>query len=330
MAEHIEIIGDELIIGDDDSEIDFEKEDKEKEEKEDNYQVDINYESDSDCYLDEKKIVTLSQNSENEYNIPVTEKAKEEEEKEEEEKEEKEKVLSKKKKKIFIQRIDIDENIETVAETSHLKENCKNCEINRELLNMVVNLTRKIDNLENEFKELKKIMTIQKIPSNEIPPVNKKNVLEWLNKYIVPTMSYDEFLENIEVTMNHFEFLLDYKLTDTIQKIIDKNIVKNEDVIYPLYSNIEKTGKVYIYDSENNIWENVNLEYLCKFVKQIVDKLSQTCILWKKKHSDKNDSDSQCRCQSALLKLYNVSYTQDAMMNRVRHDLCQKMKIVCK
>lgn len=286
-------------------------------------QFDIEYDSENESNKkenEEKEKEIMSQNSEIEFNdILVVE-------------EKKENLSSKKKKKIIIQRVNIDENIILESENScHLKETCKNCEINRELLNMVINLTRKIDNLENEFKEVKKIMTT-KIPisTDEIPPINKKNVLEWLNNYIVPTMTHDEFLENLQVTMTHFEFLLDYKLTDTIQKIIDKNLVKNKDIIYPLYATVEKTGKVYIY-SENNVWENVTLDYLCKFVKNIIDKLSQNCILWKKKHSDKNNSsDSQFRCQNALLKLYSVSYTQDAMMNRVRHDLCQKMKLVCK
>ena len=278
-------------------------------------------------YDKQTKKEIMSQNSEIEFNDDLVI----------EEKKEEKVVSSKKKKKIIIQRVDIEENdiddekCKIESETSScIKETCKNCKINRELLNMVVNLTRKIDNLENEFKEVKKIMTTKiPIPSDEIPPINKKNVLEWLNNYIVPTMTHDEFLENLQVTMTHFEFLLDYKLTDTIQKIIDKNLVKNKDVIYPLYATVEKTGKVYVY-SENNVWENVTLDYLCKFVKNIVDKLSQNCILWKKKHSDKTNSDSQFRCQNALLKLYSVSYTQDAMMNRVRHDLCQKMKLVCK
>lgn len=309
---------------------------------------DFHYDSDSGSELNEniKKEEILTQESQFyiEYDSEHESNKKENEEKEKEKEneeiefndilvveEKKEKLSSKKKKKIIIQRVNIDENIELESENScHLKETCKNCEINRELLNMVINLTRKIDNLENEFKEVKKIMTTKNpLPSDEIPPINKKNVLEWLNNYIVPTMTHDEFLENLQVTMTHFEFLLDYKLTDTIQKIIDKNLVKNKDVIYPLYATVEKTGKVYIY-SENNVWENVTLDYLCKFVKNIIDKLSQNCILWKKKHSDKTDGDSQFRCQNALLKLYSVSYTQDAMMNRVRHDLCQKMKLVCK
>lgn len=313
---------------DSDSEFNFENVSNENTKKD--LQFDIEYDSENELNKKEKeekgekekKREIMSQNSEIEFNdILVVE----------EEKEKEKNLSSKKKKKIIIQRVNIDENIELESDKScHLKETCKNCEINCELLNMVINLTRKIDNLENEFKEIKKIMTTKNpLPSDEIPPINKKNVLEWLNNYIVPTMTHDEFLENLQVTMTHFEFLLDYKLTDTIQKIIDKNLVKNKDVIYPLYATVEKTGKVYVY-SQDNVWENVTLDYLCKFVKNIVDKLSQNCILWKKKHSDKTDGDSQFRCQNALLKLYSVSYTQDAMMNRVRHDLCQKMKLVCK
>ena len=131
--------------------------------------------------------------------------------------------------------------------------------------------------------------------------------------------------------MGHFEFLLEYKLPDIIQKIIQTNIVKNNNIIYPLYASIEKCGKVYVF-TEDETWEIITIEYLSKFVKKIENKLSQHCIEWKSRYSGKNNfnSELQERCQNAILKLYNISYTQDTMMNRVRHDLCEQLKIICK
>jgi hypothetical protein len=228
------------------------------------------------------------------------------------------------KKKTIIQKINIEENEEILS----LNEPCANCEINKELLYIVKNLSDKLNDIESELKELKKM--IKKKDNSIIPPINKKNIMEWLNNYVVPTITFNEFVENIIVNMGHFEFLLEYKLPDIIQKIIQTNIVKN-NIIYPLYASIEKCGKVYVF-TEDETWEIITIEYLSKFVKKIENKLSQHCIEWKSRYSGKNNfnSELQERCQNAILKLYNISYTQDTMMNRVRHDLCEQLKIICK
>jgi hypothetical protein len=216
--------------------------------------------------------------------------------------------------------------------TNKISQHCPNCEINHELLYLIRDLSDKLTNVENELQEIKQIVKIKTNNSNAVlPPINKKNIMDWLNNYIVPTMTFDEFVENIVVNMGHFEFLVEYKLTDTIQKIIQTNIVKNEDIIYPLYSTIEKSGKVYVFN-EHDSWEVITIEYLSKFVKQIENKLSQYCIEWKNRYSGKNNfnSELQDRCQHAILKLCNISYTQDCTMNRVRYDLCAQLKTVCK
>lgn len=234
------------------------------------------------------------------------------------------------KKKTIIQKINIEEENEEILSFNNP---CINCEINRELLYLVRNLSDKLNNIENEVKELKKMIKIKMDDTNVniIPPINKKNIMEWLNNYIVPTMTFDKFVENIIVNMGHFEFLLEYKLADTIQKIIKMNLVKNNKNIYPLYASIEKCGKVYVF-TEDETWEIITIDYLSKFVKQIENKLSQHCIEWKSRYSGKTNfnSELQERCQNAILKLFNISYTQDTMMNRVRHDLCEQLKTICK
>ena len=216
--------------------------------------------------------------------------------------------------------------------TNKISQHCPNCEINHELLYLIRDLSDKLTNVENELQEIKQIVKIKTNNSNAVlPPINKKNIMDWLNNYIVPTMTFDKFVENIIVNMGHFEFLLEYKLADTIQKIIKMNLVKNNKNIYPLYASIEKCGKVYVF-TEDETWEIITIDYLSKFVKQIENKLSQHCIEWKSRYSGKTNfnSELQERCQNAILKLFNISYTQDCTMNRVRYDLCAQLKTVCK
>jgi hypothetical protein len=235
-----------------------------------------------------------------------------------------------KKKLISIKKVHLDDEEDDNKLIN--KNPCLNCEVNRELLNVIYELSNKLDNVENELKELKEIVKKKSICSeNSIPPINKKNVVDWLNNYIVPTISFDDFVENLVVNMGHFEFLLEYKLPDTIQRIIQTNIIKDKNVIYPLYSTIEKSGKVYVF-TEDETWDVINIDYLTKFVKQIENKLFQHSIEWKKNNNSKNNfnNELQERCQNAISKLCNISYTQDVMMNRVKHDMCVQLKTVCK
>jgi hypothetical protein len=237
-------------------------------------------------------------------------------------------TVSHKKKQFSIKKINSDET--TINNLTH---SCPNCEINRELLYLVNELHSKLNYIESELEQLKELTKKRQGNNNfGIPPINKKNIIEWLNNYIVPTITFDDFVENLTVNMGHFEFLLEYKLPDTIQKIMQTNIVRSEDIIYPLYSTTEKSGKVYVFNDEDEIWEVITIEYLSKLVKQIENKLSKCCIEWKNRYSGKNNFNSslQEQCQEAILKLYNISYTQDAMMNRVRSDLCVQLKTVIK
>lgn len=233
------------------------------------------------------------------------------------------KQIKKNKKKTIIQKINIEEENEEISFINP----CSNCEINRELLYLVRNLSDELNDVKNELKELKKMIKTD----NTNPPINKKNVMEWLNNYIVPTITFNEFVENIIINMGHFEFLLEYKLSDTIQKIIQTNIVKNNNIVYPLYASTEKSGKVYVF-TEDEKWEIITIEHLIKFIKQIENKLSKHSIEWKTIYSGKNNFNSklQEKCQNAISKIFNISYTQDNMMNRVKHDLCEQLKIVCK
>lgn len=229
-----------------------------------------------------------------------------------------------KRKTLVIKKVKHDET------DNKLTQSCQNCQINSELLFLVRDLSTKLDYVENELKELKQTMK-KKNTTSIVPQVNKKNVMEWLNNYVVPTTSFDDFIENLNVNMGHFEFLLDYKIGDTIQRIIQTNIVKTEGIIYPLYSTIEKSGKVYIFN-EDDAWEVINIGHLIKIVKSIENKLYKHCIEWKNCNdgSTNFNSELQDKCQQAIIKLSSIRYTQDCMMNRVRYDLCAHLKSVCK
>jgi hypothetical protein len=249
----------------------------------------------------------------------------EQEQKREQKQEQESKQTKKNKKKTIIQKINIEEENEQISFVNP----CSNCEINRELLYLVRNLSDELNDVKNELKELKKMIKIK--TDNINPPINKKNIMEWLNNYIVPTITFNEFVENIIINMGHFEFLLEYKLSDTIQKIIQTNIIKNDTTVYPLYASTEKSGKVYVF-TEDEKWEIITIEHLIKFIKQIENKLFKHSIEWKTIYSGKNNFNSklQEKCQNAISKIGNISYTQDNMMNRMKHDLCEQLKIVCR
>jgi hypothetical protein len=224
---------------------------------------------------------------------------------------------------------------------------CSNCKINDELLAIIKNMDNKITNLENmiiclmsqnknmnEFEDKKKLSknTPNKLINedeneyNEIPELTRKtNILEWLNLYIRPFQSFEQFIQNIDVRISHFECLTEYKISDVVQKIIQLNFPKKLDKkIYPFYSTSIKSGKVYVYTDKDD-WELISLDYLCKFVNVIQNKLYKLCIQYQNKYCSKEGIE---KAQFAISKLSSIKYTQDTFMNRVRADLYDHLRTI--
>jgi hypothetical protein len=243
---------------------------------------------------------------------------------------------------------EINENeLKEINDSEKLIVSCSNCKINDELLTIIKNMDNKITNLENmiiclmsqnknmnEFEDKKKLSknTPNKLINedeneyNEIPELTKKtNILEWLNLYIRPFQSFEQFIQNIDVRISHFECLTEYKISDVVQKIIQLNFPKKLDKkIYPFYSTSIKSGKVYVYTDKDD-WELISLDYLCKFVNVIQNKLYKLCIQYQTKYCSKEGIE---KAQFAISKLSSIKYTQDTFMNRVRADLHDHLRTI--
>lgn len=210
--------------------------------------------------------------------------------------------------------------------------NC-NCRVNNELLEIIKNMDNKINNLENMIsmlvsqpKNIKSVRNRENNSSGAIPELTRKtNALEWLNTYIKPSKPFKEFVDTLNIKLCHFECLLESKLGDVVQKIIQLNFVKTSDnIIYPLYSSPAKAGKVYVY-TEQNVWELITIEYLSKFINSIQKKLYKLCSQYQLKSCSKEAIE---KSQGAISKLSSIKYTQDCFMNRVRYDLHVQLKTV--
>lgn len=226
---------------------------------------------------------------------------------------------------------------ETNEETNEEKKcniQCDNCRVNYEMLNLIKSMNDRIINLESTINMLAGMpKTSNRLPVSQskevsigIPELTKKmNALDWLNMYIKPFQSLDNFVNNLTVKLCHFEDLIEYKIGDVVQKIIQTNFVKTPDKrIYPFYSSVAKAGKVYVY-TETNVWELVTLEYLSKFISSIQKKLFKQCTIYQTKVCSKEGID---KAQHAILKLTSIRFTQDAFMNRVRYDLHAHLKSI--
>ncbi len=218
----------------------------------------------------------------------------------------------------------------------------KTIEINKrhyyELVSLIKNLNNKLTNVENELKEIKQLVGKKNLTSFGECSINNKgkfrtsstkvDVLSWLNDDIIPTEMFDEFVQNLKVTMSNFEFLMDYKLNDAYQKIIQQNITKKENFIYPIYSSTDKANKVYVYNDDGQ-WVVIGIEHLSAIVKKIQQELTKQSFIWKSKNKN-NDAEHEVLCQQAIKKNSSITFTQDCFMNRIRYDLRIQMQIVCK
>lgn len=189
-----------------------------------------------------------------------------------------------------------------------------------QLVKIVHQLAFKYAQMEEKLENMQKWVDRKK---------KKINVVEWLNKNIKPTVAFLEWISTfIDIQKNHFEYLMENNLFQTIQFAFEYNLSKEDDeFIYPIKCFSQKNNVFYIY--ENDTWKQMETTEMAKFLKKIQNKFLEELTSWKKENQDKiDDSDKVSESfNKAIIKLMNISFTQDATMSRMKNGLYNYLKM---
>lgn len=192
-----------------------------------------------------------------------------------------------------------------------------------QLVKIVQELTLKITKIEDKLEQMNQWVNRKK---------RKLNVVNWLNTHIKPTFGFLEWIHQyIVITNRHFELLMENTLYHTIQHIFEDNLPENTDIIYPIMCFTQKSGVFYIYDIKEDRcfeWKQLVLTDMVLLLKTLQNKIITQLTKWKTENHELCESNDKITIlfNKAIIKLMNISFTQDAHFNKIKTGLYNYLK----
>jgi len=192
-----------------------------------------------------------------------------------------------------------------------------------QLVNIVQELSLKIVKMEESMEEMKKWVDKKK---------QKLNIITWLNTNINPTIGFLEWVHTqIIVKSAHFENLMENSIFHTLQQIFEDNLCEKSDFIYPISCFSQKVGVFYICEKKEDgtaLWKQLILTDMVLILTKIQKAMIQELTKWKEKNQHKFEDDNKLSVifNKAVIKLMDISFTQDNNMSRIKNGLYNYLK----
>jgi len=203
----------------------------------------------------------------------------------------------------------------------------------RRLYQLLLDLSQKYNRLEEKVDEMNKWVAKKK---------KKINVLEWLNANSLPTITFENLCNKIQVLEEDVDYLFTNTFLDTFMKIFSRTIDELESTTKkPICAFEQKHGLFYIYqeekqdnqnneDNQNKIlgWSPLSRENLILFANRLHRKISKALSEWKKNNSQKIKDDDKWALiyDKTMSKLFSVEIKQDATFNKIKNALFNYLK----
>ena len=194
-----------------------------------------------------------------------------------------------------------------------------------QLVQIVQELSIKYVRMEEKMGEMQQYIDRKK---------KKVDVIGWLNTHVKPTTGFLEWVNSIvTVEPSHFLYLLRPETTifETIHEVFAYNLEKR-DFICPLTCFAQKNGVFYICEPEQEngfVWVERELKDFVLFLKQVQRKLIGELSEWRKTNQKlfyENDKIAD-QFNKAVIKLMNITFTQDANMSKIKNSLYHYLKV---
>jgi hypothetical protein len=194
-----------------------------------------------------------------------------------------------------------------------------------QLVKIVQELSLKIVKMEESMEEMKKWVDKKK---------QKINVITWLNTNtnINPTIGFLEWVHTqLIVTSEHFENLMENTIFHTLQQIFEDNLCEKTDFIYPIRCFSQKVGIFYVCEKKEDgsaEWRQLVLADMVLILTKIQKAMIQELTKWKEKNQHKFEDDNKLSVifNKAVIKLMDISFTQDNNMSRIKNGLYNYLK----
>jgi hypothetical protein len=201
----------------------------------------------------------------------------------------------------------------------------------KKLYKMLLELGDKYSKLEEKVDEMSKFIIKKK---------KKINVLEWLNTNITPEIIFDKLIDKIIILDEDIDYLINNSIYDTLNHIFSRNIYNPiSETEYPIFAFIQKQNIFYIYSKVNDtdkdketdkdiMWQELTKEKLIKFMNKVHCKISKYMFDWKKQRVNefKNNDNLLNAYDKTMVKLMNIDFKSDTILNKIKGQMYQNMK----
>ena len=195
----------------------------------------------------------------------------------------------------------------------------------KQMYKMLLELALKYNKLEEKVELMNKWVDKTK---------KKINVLDWLNNSsnLKPELIFDNLADSLIIIESDLDLLFNSDFYDTLNEIFIRNIYNKDGTEIPLFSFIQKTNTIYLYNRDISTlelgWIELSREKLIYFMNKVHFKIVKALSEWNKKNIDKiNSSDKMAEIYTkAKIKLMGIDFKHEQTLSKVRLGIYNKMK----
>ena len=198
----------------------------------------------------------------------------------------------------------------------------------RQMYNMIVELTLKCDKLEQKVERMNRFVDKK---------IKKINVIDWLNTNKYPEYKFDNLINKINLNQEDINIIFDKNIFDIISILLSRELFDNEIINNaPIYAAIQKNNYIYIYQNldknqnnqNNSVWCELSREILILFMNKFQNKIIKILSDWKKNNQNNmNGSDKLCeQYNKSLMKIIAIDFKNDIIYNKMRSLFYNKLK----
>ena len=201
---------------------------------------------------------------------------------------------------------DIDKNEDDIYDDLPSKKEMWNC------LKIVL---KKYENLEKKVKDHERY----------IKKINKKiSIIDWLTDNYKPNISFNEWINKLNIEIDDLEYLFKVGFIEGIHKIFTKNLILDNDDL-PIRSFEQKMYVFFVYN--NSKWEHLDFEDYEKLVHNITGKFIKKFEFWKK--INKSFIDDEKNIESLQQKYFEImggKYDDETNIKKLNSKLYKYLK----
>jgi chaperonin cofactor prefoldin len=192
------------------------------------------------------------------------------------------------------------------------------------LLQYVLDLTEKVNRLENQIETLKK------------KAVTKKSVYEYLQT-IKPAKHLQQWIAECTVDENDLQILFEKNMSECIQYILFRKMDRTPNEELPFRCFAQKPNSIYVYACEEDThqnwtgskWRTIEPHEFHKLIEVITQRIIRRYICWKTEHQDEIDASEKMR-ELQMNYMGKLRYSMEKRIIEVKKALIQKIQVSLK